>query len=50
MSKKISKSQLSSFKKEFDLSKHCKNTMNTLTRSKLEDATMDWDTYRKLRR
>ena len=48
MSKKISKSQLSSFKKEFDLSKHCKNTMNTLTRSKLEDATMDWDTYRKL--
>ena len=48
MSKNISKSHLNTFKKEFDSCNHCKTTMNTLTRSKLEDATMDWETYRKL--
>jgi len=48
MSKNISKSHLKSFEKEFDSCNHCKITMNTLTRSKLEDVTMDWETYRKL--
>jgi bleomycin hydrolase len=48
MSKNISKSHLNTFKKEFDSCNHCKTTMNTLTRSKLEDVTMDWETYRKL--
>tara|TARA_A100001388_G_scaffold82211_1_gene59246 strand:- start:3131 stop:4471 length:1341 start_codon:yes stop_codon:yes gene_type:complete len=48
MSKNISVSHLKSFKKEFDSSKHSKNSMNTLTRSKLEDVTMDWETYKKL--
>tara|TARA_B100000902_G_scaffold118508_1_gene119049 strand:+ start:1491 stop:1760 length:270 start_codon:yes stop_codon:yes gene_type:complete len=48
MSKNISKTHLKSFEKEFDSCNHCKTTMNTLTRSKLEDVTMDWETYRKL--
>ena len=48
MSKNISVSHLKSFKKEFDSSKHSKNSMNTLTRSKLEDVTMDWETYKKI--
>ena len=48
MSKNISKTDLKSFEKEFDSCNHCKTTMNTLTRSKLEDVTMDWETYRKL--
>ena len=48
MSKNISVSHLKSFKKEFDSSKHSKNSMNILTRSKLEDVTMDWETYKKL--
>jgi bleomycin hydrolase len=48
MSKNISLSQIKKYKKEFDSCNHCKTSMNALTRSKLEDVTMDWESYRKI--
>jgi len=48
MSKNISISQIKKYKKEFDSCMHCKTSMNTLTRSKLEDVTMDWESFRKI--
>ena len=40
MKKHISISDIKKFKKEFESCNHCKNTMNGLTRSKLEDVSM----------
>ncbi len=48
MSKNISVTQIKRYKKEFDSCGHCKTSMNALTRSKLEDVTMDWESYRKI--
>ena len=48
MNKNISISQIKKYKKEFDSCMHCKTSMNALTRSKLEDVTMDWESFRKI--
>jgi len=46
MAKNISVTQVNKFRKEFDSCQHCTISMNALTRSKLEDVTMNWDSYR----
>ena len=46
MSKSITENQTKKFRKDFDSCGLCKVSMNALTRSKLEDVTMDWDRYR----
>ena len=46
MSKSITENQTKKFREDFDSCGHCKVSMNALTRSKLEDVTMDWDRYR----
>ena len=46
MAKNISVTQVNKFRKEFDSCGHCTISMNALTRSKLEDVTMNWDSYR----
>ena len=48
MNKKISIAQIKKFKKEFDSCSHCRTSMNALTRSKLDDVTMDWDLFRTI--
>ena len=48
MSKKISLNNIKNFRKDFDSSSHCEISMNALTRSKLEDVSMDWESYRKI--
>ena len=48
MSKKISLNNINKFKKDFDSSSQCQISMNALTRSKLEDVSMDWESYRKI--
>ena len=46
MSKNITLSNIKKYRKEFDSCNHCKTSMNALTRSKLEDVTMNWETFR----
>ena len=46
MSKNISLSKIKKFKSDFDSCGHCKTSMNALTRSKLEDVTMNWENFR----
>ena len=46
MSKIISLSKVNNYRKFFDSSNQFKSTMNALTRSKLEDITMNWETFR----
>ena len=46
MSKIITTSKIKKFKSDFDSCPHCKTSMNALTRSKLEDITMNWDNFR----
>jgi len=48
MNKKISQNQIKNYRKHFNTSQLCKSTMNALTRSKLEDVAMDWETFRKI--
>ena len=48
MSENISLKTINKFRKEFDSCDHCKVTMNSLTRSKLEDVSMDWESYRTI--
>ena len=48
MKKHLSVSDIKKFKKEFESCNHCKNTMNGLTRSKLEDISMNWESYRNV--
>jgi len=48
MSKKITLNQVNQYRVEFTSCKSYESSMNALTRSKLEDITMDWDTYRKI--
>ena len=48
MSKKITLNQVNQYRVDFTSCKSYESSMNALTRSKLEDITMDWDTYRKI--
>ena len=48
MSKNISINQVKKYQKEFDSCTHCRISMNALTRSKLDDVTMDWDSFRTI--
>ena len=48
MSEKILLNQVKKYRNHFDSSKSCVSTMNALTRSKLEDVAMDWETFRKI--
>ena len=46
--KNLSKKNIKNFRKSFNSCEHCKLTMNALTRSKLEDVAMDWESFRKI--
>ena len=46
MSKSLSKKHIKNFNDEFNSCNHCQVTMNALTRSKLEDVSMKWDSFR----
>ena len=48
MSKKISLNQIKKYRKDFDSCSSYESSMNALTRSKLEDVTMDWETFRTI--
>ncbi len=48
MSKKISLNQVKKYQKEFESCPDCRISMNALTRSKLDDVTMDWNTFRTI--
>ena len=48
MSKNISTKNIQKFKKDFESCDHCEVSMNAVTRSKLEDVAMDWESYRKI--
>ena len=48
MSKKISPNQIKKYRNYFNSSNSHESTMNALTRSKLEDVAMDWETFRKI--
>ena len=48
MSKKITTKKINEYSKKFSSSKSYESSMNALTRSKLEDVAMDWETFRKI--
>ena len=48
MSKKISLNQVEKYQEEFESCSDCRISMNALTRSKLDDVTMDWDISRTI--
>ena len=48
MSKKITTSKINEYSVKFSSSKSYEASMNALTRSKLEDVAMDWETFRKI--
>ena len=48
MNKSISLNQVKKYRNKFNSSASYESTMNALTRSKLEDITMDWETFRKI--
>ena len=48
MSKELTLNQVNKYKIDFNSSKSYESSMNTLTRSKLEDVTMDWETFRQI--
>ena len=48
MNKKLSLNQIKAYRKNFDSHLSSEASMNALTRSKLEDVTMDWETFRKI--
>ena len=48
MSKKISLSKINQYETDFDSCQHCKTSMNALTRSKLDDVTMNWENFRQI--
>ena len=48
MNKQISLNQVKKYRNQFDSCKSFESTMNALTRSKLEDVTMDWNTFRTI--
>ena len=48
MSKKLTLNQVNKYKIAFNSCKPYESSMNALTRSKLEDVTMDWETFRQI--
>ena len=48
MSEKITTNKINEYSKKFSSSKSNESSMNALTRSKLEDVAMDWETFRKI--
>ena len=46
--KYITTSNINNFESNFDLCDHYKTSMNALTRSKLEDVTMNWENFRQI--
>ena len=48
MSKHLSINNINKFRKDFDSCDHCEISMNALTRSKLEDVSMDWEKFRTI--
>ena len=48
MDKTISSKQINIYRKNFSLSPLYESSMNALTRSKLEDVSMDWETFRTI--
>lgn len=48
MKKNISIKDIKNFSTAFDSCNHCKNTMNGLTRTKLEDISMNWEAFRTI--
>jgi len=48
MSESISLNQVKKYRNKFNSSSSYESTMNALTRSKLEDVTMDWETFRQI--
>ena len=48
MSKQISLNNINNFRKDFESCDHCTISMNALTRSKLEDVSMDWEKFRTI--
>ena len=48
MDKKLSLDKIKEYRKIFNSSNSYESTMNALTRSKLEDVAMDWETFRQI--
>ena len=48
ISKYITTSNINNFESNFDSRAHYKTSMNALTRSKLEDVTMNWENFRQI--
>ena len=48
MSKELTLNQVNKYKIDFNSCKSYESSMNALTRSKLEDVTMDWETFRQI--
>ena len=48
ISKYITVSNINNFESNFDSHTHYKTSMNALTRSKLEDVTMNWENFRQI--
>ena len=48
MSKELTLNQVNKYKIDFNSCKPYEFSMNALTRSKLEDVTMDWETFRQI--
>ncbi|MBI45520.1 MAG: aminopeptidase [Candidatus Marinimicrobia bacterium] len=48
MDKIISSKQINTYRKKFNSSLLYESSMNALTRSKLEDVSMDWETFRNI--
>ena len=48
MSKYLSINNINKFRKDFDSCDHFEVSMNALTRSKLEDVSMDWEKFRTI--
>jgi bleomycin hydrolase len=48
MNKDITIKNIKKFRKDFESCNHCKVTMNALTRSKLEDVSMNWEAFRSV--
>jgi len=48
MNKNISLNSIKKFRKDFESCSHCEISMNALTRSKLEDVSMDWEKFSRI--
>ena len=48
MSRQLSLNNINKFRRDFESCNHCEISMNALTRSKLEDVSMDWEKFRTI--